>query len=223
MKNEACRSISTSWNALQRRDRSGSNGTDSGCRLRRRSENAVAPGGIARAGGLRHQCAAELLVAGAGPRGVVVARRDEAEAEAPRMRRIVEVGDRQRVLRRARPGRKLNAGMKQSRHWPQSFQSSTVAPGTVRWPADAGREVIRRAPGARAARTPRQRRRRSGARIDLAGAPAARLVIRRRLGADGVAVGVPVDVLPGRGTPPSCRGRSRPRRASVSPDRAARR
>src|SRR5262249_19172873 len=65
------------------------------------AEKAQPPGLVARARRLRHVAARELLVAGARTRGVVVARGDEAEAEAPGVRGIVEVRDRERVLRRA--------------------------------------------------------------------------------------------------------------------------
>src|SRR5262249_43167149 len=70
------------------------------CRRGFRSDDARQPGRAPRPVRLGGLVAVELLVAGAGPRPVVVARGDDTETEAAGTRGIVEVGDRQRVLRR---------------------------------------------------------------------------------------------------------------------------
>src|SRR5262245_705 len=67
----------------------------------RRGEQAARPGLVARTPRLRHHPPPVFLVARARAGGVVVARRDEAEAETARFSGIVEVGQRQDLLCRA--------------------------------------------------------------------------------------------------------------------------
>src|SRR4029453_11063779 len=95
-KNDAWRSKSRIWKfCTPSGGFVGSNGTDwpagaaGGGRAppaprprRARGQQPQPPGLVARASRLGHEMAGELLVAGARPRAVVVARRDEAEAEA---------------------------------------------------------------------------------------------------------------------------------------------
>src|SRR5262249_10722482 len=69
-------------------------------RLGAAGEEPEPPRLVACARDLGHVVAGEFLVAGAWACAVVVARRDEAEAEASRRRRIVEVRDGEGVLRR---------------------------------------------------------------------------------------------------------------------------
>src|SRR5262249_43916045 len=71
-----------------------------GTALDRRAVHAPEPRRVARAGGLRHHAPLVVLVTGARPRAVVVARGDQAEAKAAWITRLVEVADRKPVLHR---------------------------------------------------------------------------------------------------------------------------
>src|SRR5436309_1437703 len=162
---------------------------------RGRSHDAGAPGLVPGADGLGHRAARELLVTRAGARGVVVARGDQAEAEAARLRRVVEVGDRERVLRRA-PGPIVEGRVE------AVTALAAVLPVLDRrarhgaMPRDAGPEIV----GARrrdALLALRRRGVRAARADDLARLPAAGKVVPRRLGTVGRAARITVDGEPG--------------------------
>ena len=176
--------------------------------------------GARRAALVRHRLAGHLLVAAAGARRVRVGRRDEAPAVAERV-------GRPRPLRRccesAAPycavsrGRRNEAGLKQSRHWSQSSQSSARVPGMTRCafaPAVEGEtpRLCARAPRTRSARARRS----------------ARASARRRASstagsqASGRDTRAPALRPPRRGTPRRCRAPTSPRSGARAPDRAAR-
>ena len=195
MKNDACRSKSRIWKFAIPGGGFGGiewHGLPLG-RLRTAGQQPEPPCLVARARDLGHVVAGELLVAGARPRAVVVARRDEAEAEASRCRRIVEVRDGERVLRRG--ARAVVEGRVEA-----IAALATVLPVLDRGPGHgrttgrAGVQVV--APRVRDATLALRRRRVAAARAhDLARLPAARGVARGRFRADRRTLGVVGDLL----------------------------
>src|SRR5262249_12312463 len=162
-------------------------------RLRAAGEEPESPRLVACARDLGHVVAGEFLVAGAGPRAVVVARRDEAEAEASRRRRIVEVRDGERVLRRG-------ARAVVERRVEAVAALAAVLPffdGRPRHRGAAGRAGVQVvAPRVLHATLALRGRCVATSRAhDLAGLPAARGVALGRRRADGRALGVVADLL----------------------------
>src|SRR5262245_51194557 len=162
--------------------------------LGRRRGRALGPLRVPWAGGLGHHAPRVLLVAGARAGGVVVARCDEPETEAARVRRVVEGGDRHRVLDRA-PGPVVEGGVEAVAALPAVLPVLDAAARERHPSGRLGVEEID-AGGSHPTLAFHRRDVAAAGAHELARLPAAREIALRRRRTDGLAVRAPGDLVP---------------------------